>query len=49
MTDYTEKKCPQCGQLLRFPDNIGGMLMECPSCGKKFQSDFKLGGAGRGN
>jgi uncharacterized protein (UPF0212 family) len=42
MTDYTEKKCPECGQKLRFPVNIGGMLMACPSCGKKFHSDFKL-------
>ena len=46
MTDYTIKKCPKCGQQLRFPDNIGGMLMACPSCGKKFKSDFKLGRAG---
>jgi uncharacterized protein (UPF0212 family) len=47
MTDYTEKKCPECGQKLRFPVNIGGMLMACPSCGKKFHSDFKLAGAKR--
>ena len=45
MADYTEKKCPKCGQQLRFPKNIGGMLMACPSCGKKFHSDFKLGQA----
>ncbi len=45
MTEHTEKKCPKCGQQLRFPKNIGGMLMACPSCGKKFHSDFKLGGA----
>ena len=43
MNDYTVKKCPKCGQQLRFPDDIGGMLMACPSCGNKFQSDFKLG------
>ncbi len=43
MVDYIEKKCPECGQKLRFPKNIGGMLMACPSCGKKFYSDFKLG------
>lgn len=42
MNDTTIKKCPKCGQQLRFPDNIGGMLMACPSCGNKFQSDFKL-------
>jgi len=47
MTDYTEKKCPKCGQQLRFPDNIGGMLMACPSCGNKFHSDFKLGSSRR--
>jgi predicted amidophosphoribosyltransferase len=44
MTDFTEKKCPKCGQQLRFPKNVGGILMACPSCGKKFSSDFKLGG-----
>lgn len=43
MADYTEKKCPKCGQQLRFPENIGGMLMSCPTCGNKFHSDFKLG------
>ena len=47
MTEHTEKKCPKCGQRLRFPKNIGGMLMACPSCGKKFNSDFKLGGGAR--
>ena len=47
MTDHTEKKCPKCGQMLRFPKGIGGMLMACPSCGEKFKSDFKLGGVGR--
>jgi predicted amidophosphoribosyltransferase len=45
MTEHTEKKCPKCGQRLRFPKNIGGVLMACPSCGEKFNSDFKLGGA----
>lgn len=49
MTDYTEKKCPKCGQKLRFPANIGGMLMACPSCGKKFYSDFKLAESKRYN
>jgi DNA-directed RNA polymerase subunit RPC12/RpoP len=47
MSDYFEKKCPQCGQKLRFPKNIGGMLMACPSCGNKFHSDFKIGGTRR--
>ncbi|TKB26861.1 hypothetical protein FCL47_06660 [Desulfopila sp. IMCC35006] len=46
MTSHTEKKCPKCGQKLRFPNDIGGMLMACPSCGKKFYSDFKLGKVG---
>ncbi len=45
MTEQTEKKCPKCGQQLRFPKNVGGMLMACPSCGEKFHSDFKLDGA----
>ena len=47
MIDYTEKQCPECGQQLRFPTDIGGGLMACPSCGNKFQSDFKLGGVKR--
>lgn len=47
MADYIVKNCPECGQQLRFPKNIGGMLMACPSCGKKFHSDFKLGIAKR--
>jgi DNA-directed RNA polymerase subunit RPC12/RpoP len=42
MTHYTQKKCPACGQQLRFPTNIGGMLMACPTCGQKFYSDFRL-------
>jgi len=42
-----EKKCPKCGQQIRFPKNIGGMLMACPSCGKKFYSDFKMAVAKR--
>ena len=45
MAEYITKKCPKCGQQLRFPTNIGGMLMACPSCGQKFSSDFKLGNA----
>jgi DNA-directed RNA polymerase subunit RPC12/RpoP len=48
MTDHTEKECPKCGQQLRFPKHIGGMLMACPSCGKKFMSDFKLAGTSSG-
>lgn len=44
MTGHTEKKCPKCGQQLRLPKNVGGVLMACPTCGEKFHSDFKLGG-----
>lgn len=46
MTAYTEKKCPQCGQRLRVPDHIGGLLMACPACGQKLHSDFKLAAKG---
>ncbi len=49
MTHSIEKKCPQCGQRLRFPKGKGGILMACPSCGKKFHSDFKLGGVQKGS
>lgn len=45
--EYTEKQCPECGQLLRLPKNIGGMVMACPTCGTKFYSEFKLGGVRR--
>ena len=45
MTDHIEMKCPKCGQQLRMPKNIGGLLMACPTCGEKIYSDFKLGGA----
>jgi predicted amidophosphoribosyltransferase len=47
MTDHTEKQCPQCGQQLRFPQNVGGILMACPTCGNTFHSDFKLGSVGK--
>ncbi|KAF0187799.1 MAG: hypothetical protein FD168_2328 [Desulfobulbaceae bacterium] len=47
MTEYTEKKCPKCGQQLRIPKDIGGMLMACPTCGDTFHSDFKLAVPGR--
>lgn len=46
MHKHIEKTCPKCGQQLRFPKDIGGMLMACPSCGQKFYSDFKLDTAG---
>jgi len=47
MTKHILKKCSKCGQKLRFPKDIGGMLMKCPSCGKKFYSDFKIGSGSR--
>ena len=49
MTEHTEKTCPKCGQQLRVPKNVGGILMACPSCGEKIHSDFKLGGARSSN
>jgi len=30
MPDYTEKKCPKCGQQLRFPTNVGGRAHGLP-------------------
>lgn len=39
------ENCKGCGQQLRIPGNIGGMLMRCPSCGHEFHTDFKLGAA----
>jgi len=39
-----QQKCPECGQLLRIPENKGGITMVCPSCGNKIHSDFKFGG-----
>jgi hypothetical protein len=43
MADHEEKACPSCGQRLRFPKNVGGIVMACPSCKQKFHSDFKIG------
>ena len=40
------RHCPKCGQALRFPENIGGMLMACPSCGHRFATPFRLAGSG---
>ena len=34
--------CPGCGQALRFPENVGGVVMACPNCGHRFASTFKL-------
>jgi DNA-directed RNA polymerase subunit RPC12/RpoP len=47
MSGHIEKQCPNCGQQLRIPKNVGGILMACPSCGHKFSSDFKFGGVGK--
>lgn len=47
MSNHIEKQCPGCGQQLRFPKHVGGVVMACPSCGKKFSSDFKLGQVGK--
>ncbi len=44
MSEDPVRHCPGCGQALRFPGNIGGMLMACPECGHTFISPFKLGG-----
>lgn len=46
MTDHIEKQCPECSQQLRFPSNIGGVLMSCPACDNKFRSDFRLSSQG---
>jgi predicted amidophosphoribosyltransferase len=47
VADHQEKECPSCGQRLRFPKNVGGIVMACPSCKQKFHSDFKIGGGQR--
>ena len=47
MTEHSETKCPNCGQKLRVPKNVGGLLMACPTCGEKFHSDFKIGSTGQ--
>ena len=44
MADSIVKECPDCGQRLRFPTKVGGMLMKCPQCGTKFYSDFRVMG-----
>jgi predicted nucleic-acid-binding Zn-ribbon protein len=48
MDDHTVRKCPKCGQRLRIPEKLGGMLMACPSCGNKLYSEFKLRHTGSG-
>ncbi len=43
MTDNAIRTCPKCGQQLRFPKDVGGVLMACPNCGTHFHPEFKLG------
>ena len=45
MSEGPVRHCPGCGQALRFPSHIGGMLMACPVCGHRFASPFRLAGA----
>ncbi|MBF0193357.1 MAG: hypothetical protein HQL71_02320 [Magnetococcales bacterium] len=44
MTEHIETDCKKCGQHLRIPKDVGGILMACPACGHKFSSDFKFAG-----
>lgn len=43
MSDDKIKKCPKCGQKLRIPGHIGGIVMVCPMCKEKIHSDFRIG------
>ena len=45
MSEGPVRHCPGCGQALRFPSHIGGVLMACPVCGHRFASPFRLAGA----
>lgn len=45
MSDAPVRTCPGCGQALRFPPDVGGVLMACPECGHRFASPFRLAGA----
>ncbi len=45
MSEGPVRTCPGCGQALRFPGNVGGMLMACPVCGHRFATPFKLAAA----
>lgn len=42
MPDALVRTCPGCGQTLRFPSDVGGVLMACPECGHRFASPFRL-------
>ena len=44
MSDDLVLTCPGCGQALRFPPDVGGVLMACPECGHRFASPFRLAG-----
>ena len=44
MSDAPVRTCPGCGQALRFPPDVGGVLMACPECGHRFASPFRLAG-----
>ena len=44
MSDALVRTCPGCGQALRFPPDVGGVLMACPECGHRFASPFRLAG-----
>ena len=48
MSEGPVRHCPDCGQALRFPSHIGGMLMACPVCGHRFASPFRLADAPSG-
>lgn len=42
MSEGSVRQCPSCGQALRFPSHVGGVLMACPVCGHRFVSPFRL-------
>ncbi len=44
-----EVTCPECGQVLRVPEGLGGVTMACPECGHAFFSAFKVGNTGKAN
>ncbi len=47
MSQSAVRQCPGCGQTLRFPEGVGGVLMACPECEHRFASPFRLAGAAR--
>ena len=47
MSDAPVRTCPGCGQALRFPPDVGGVLMACPECGHRFASPFRLADAAK--